>query len=59
MLPNKAETIPANVVSITGYRQQLEELYARRSALETLIQSLQKYDRFRAKRCEPRKRKTA
>ena len=30
------------------HRKQLEYLYARRLALDTLIQSLEGYDRFRA-----------
>jgi hypothetical protein len=41
------------------YRKELEYLHARRSAIDILIQSLEEYDRFRAKRMEYRKRKTA
>lgn len=47
------------VVPIIGYQRQLESLYARRSAVETLIQSLEDYQRFRAQRLEQRVGKTA
>ena len=47
------------VVTIRGSARQLEDLYARRSAVEELIQSLEDYDRFRAKRLEPLEFKTA
>ncbi|MCU1234803.1 MAG: hypothetical protein JWP63_2770 [Candidatus Solibacter sp.] len=30
------------------YRKELEYLYARRTAIDTLIESLEEYDRFRA-----------
>ena len=40
-------------------RKELEYLYARRTAINTLIQSLEEYDRFRARRTEEQKRKTA
>jgi len=33
----------------TEYRKELEYLYARRIAVDALIESLQEYDRFRAK----------
>jgi hypothetical protein len=43
-----------------GYRKQLEHLYARRSTLDTLIQSLEDYDRFRSVAATARlKRKSA
>ena len=42
------------------YRKELEYLYARKSAVDTLIESLEEYDRFRAIRTESsRPRKTA
>jgi|HubBroStandDraft_4_1064222.scaffolds.fasta_scaffold548902_1 hypothetical protein len=41
-----------------GYRKELEYLHARKSAVESLIQSLEDYDRFRATRADNRKRKT-
>ncbi len=40
-------------------QKELQFLYARRTALDTLIQSLERYDRFRARSEEFRKRKTA
>jgi len=40
-------------------RKELQYLYARRTAIDTLIQSLEEYDRFRARRVEEPKRKTA
>jgi hypothetical protein len=40
-------------------RKELEYLYARRSAIDSLIQSLVEYDRFRTRRLELTKRKTA
>ena len=41
------------------FRKELEYLYARRSAIDTLIESLEEYDRFRSIRGDPGKRKTA
>jgi hypothetical protein len=38
------------------YRKELEYLYARRSAIDTLIQSLEEYDRYRSIRAENRKK---
>jgi len=32
-----------------GYRKELDYLYARKSAIDALIESLEDYDRFRAK----------
>ena len=40
-------------------QKELQFLYARRSAIDTLIQSLERYDRFRARSQEIRKQKTA
>ena len=45
--------------SSRGYQKELEQLYARRSAINSLIQSLEEYDRFRVRRIDERKRKTA
>ena len=33
--------------SVLAYRQELEYLYARRSAIDSLIESLEEYDRLR------------
>lgn len=40
-------------------RKELEHLYARRSAIDDLIQSLEEYDQFRTKRVHEETRKTA
>jgi hypothetical protein len=56
---NTASPGYTKVVTIRGSARQLENLYARRSAVEELIQSLEDYDRFRAKRLEPLEFKTA
>lgn len=39
--------------------KELQLLYARRTAIDTLIQSLERYDRFRARSQEIRTQKTA
>jgi hypothetical protein len=49
----------SKIVPIRGYARQLESLYARRSTVEELIQSLENYQRFRAQRQEIQKSKTA
>jgi len=62
LLPKKTTSASpnrSNVVPIRGFGRQLESLYARRSAVETLIQSLEDYQRFRAQRTESRESKTA
>jgi hypothetical protein len=33
---------------ISNYKRELEQLYARRSAIDTLISSLEEYDRYKA-----------
>ena len=45
--------------SVLAYRQELEYLYARRSALDRLIESLEEYDRFREARTDDGERQTA
>ena len=42
-----------------AYRKELEHLYARRSAIDTLIESLEEYARFRAIRTDESERQTA
>lgn len=56
MLDKKASPVLLNPL---GPRKELEFLYARRRTIDTLIQSLEQYDRFRAKSETLRKRKTA
>ena len=41
------------------YRKQLEYLYARRTSVDSLIESLQKYNRFHIERGPNQKRKSA
>jgi hypothetical protein len=48
-----------NVLPIRDLDRQLEDLYARRSAVDSLIQSLEDYERFRARTFDIRKRRTA
>jgi hypothetical protein len=42
-----------------AYRKELEHLYARRSAVNSLIESLEDYDRFREVRKEESQQRTA
>jgi hypothetical protein len=42
-----------------NYRQRLEYLYQRRLTLDTLIRSLEQYDRYQAKNPEVSERKMA
>jgi len=49
---------PLSFTVARDIRRELEYLYARRSALDSLIQSLQEYDRFRATRSEEPKLRT-
>jgi hypothetical protein len=57
MLGKKAS--PMTSSDDPNYRKKLEYLYARRSTLETLIRTLEQYDRFLAKNPDPSERKTA
>jgi hypothetical protein len=50
--------LPASA-PLPAYRKELEYLYARRLAIDTLIESLQEYDRFREIRAEQRELQTA
>lgn len=57
--PNNPVQTYVNVVPIQGYGGQLEHLYARRTAVEALIQSLEDYQRFRAQRIRQTESKSA
>jgi hypothetical protein len=57
MLVKKAS--PMTPIDDHNYRKKLEYLYARRSTLDTLIRTLEQYDRFQAKSLEADERKTA
>lgn len=56
MFPHKP---PVPEQSDINYRKQLEYLYARRTSIDALIESLQDYDRFRAQRTPEQNRKSA
>jgi hypothetical protein len=45
--------------SSPSYQRELEVLYARRSAIDSLIKSLQTYDRYRAQHSDLQSRKFA
>ena len=58
MLPQKK--VPISFVPSRSLKKELDYLYARRSAIDTLIQSLQGYTRYKAgSDLRPQKRKTA
>jgi hypothetical protein len=62
LVPKKATASPSStlkIVPIRTYGKQLRTLYARRSAVNALIQSLEDYQRFRAGKTEQREPKTA
>ncbi|HEV3201665.1 MAG TPA: hypothetical protein VGZ73_27385 [Bryobacteraceae bacterium] len=54
-----AKKTPVMIVPARISRKNLEHLYARRSAIDALIQSLEEYDRFRERRSGEDTRKTA
>jgi hypothetical protein len=56
MLPPKK---PVMIAPTPISRKELEHLYARRSAIDDLIQSLEEYDQFRMRRVPEETRKTA
>ena len=56
MFAKKEPTTPSPVLA---YRKKLEYLYARRSAVDNLIESLQDYDRFRETRTDESERRMA
>jgi hypothetical protein len=50
---------PRTISSGRGYQQELEYLYARRAAIDSLIRSLQEYDLSHMKWTDFEKRKSA
>ena len=46
------DTRPTVLPPARGIRRELQDLYAHRSTIDALIQSLEQYDRFRALRME-------
>jgi hypothetical protein len=59
MLAKKQIPVSVSVVSALAYRKELDSLYARRSAIDTLIESLLKYDRCRKTLADRRERQPA
>jgi len=57
MIPRKK--VPAVISPSPLSQKQLEDLYARRSAIDALIASLEEYNRFRSTRIVEDKRKLA
>jgi hypothetical protein len=58
MSPEKR--VPVVLTPVRGFKRELEHLYARRTAIDTLIRSLEAYDRFyRVRSVGERKCKTA
>ena len=53
-----AKKAPVIIAPVRGFRKELDYLYARRSAIDALIESLEQYDRYRDKVARP-KLKTA
>jgi hypothetical protein len=53
MLPPRKP--PVMIAPARFTRKELEHLYARRSAIDELIQSLEEYDRFKARRASEEK----
>jgi hypothetical protein len=54
-----AEKAPIDIAHARRFETELQTLYARRSAIDSLIESLKDYDRYRARRIEERELKTA
>jgi hypothetical protein len=54
-----ARKMPVKFQATQDYRRELALLYARKSALDSLIASLEVYDRYRAPAPASRERKTA
>lgn len=58
-MPATASRSYTRVVPIHGISNELDGLYARRSAIEAVIASLEEYDRLRARRVDLSRQKTA
>jgi hypothetical protein len=50
MISLKRQVVTDDAVAEPDYERQLEYLYARRSAIDTLIESLEEYERHRETR---------
>ena len=54
-----AKKIKVTMTPVRGVEKELEHLYARRSTIDSLIESLEAYDRYRAHNSDQRRRKSA
>ena len=54
-----AKKAPVVMAPVGAYQKELQYLYERRMAIDTLIESLQTYERYRAKSIAGEKRKSA
>ena len=59
MLSAKKRSLDAYPATSVSYRKRLDYLYARRSTIDTLIESLMAYELSRTKVTETRRRKSA
>jgi hypothetical protein len=59
MISLKRQVVNEDAVAETDYERQLEYLYARRSAIDALIESLEEYERYRETRPVTAELKTA
>jgi hypothetical protein len=59
MISLKRPVVGQNAVAEADYERQLEHLYARRSAIDALIESLEEYERYRETRERSAELKTA
>jgi hypothetical protein len=56
---NRVSTTKHKVVPIRAIATRLEDLYARKTVVESMIYALETYRRYRAKRLPVRKRRSA
>jgi predicted nuclease with TOPRIM domain len=54
-----AKKSPPHISSTQGHQEELENLYARRAKIDSLIRTLEEYDRLRTRWQETEKRKSA
>jgi hypothetical protein len=59
MISLKRQVVSESAIADADYERQLEYLYARRSAIDALIESLEEYERHRETRQLPAELKTA
>jgi hypothetical protein len=59
MISIKRQVVNEDAVAAADYERQLEYLYARRSAIDALIESLEEYERHRETRPPSIELKTA